>query len=225
MLQLKNISKTYKNSSGELVRTIFSSCNFKILEQETIAIIGPSGSGKTTLLNLIGGMDKPDSGEIHFEEKNITNLTNREMLAYRSKKVGFVFQNHYLLPQCTLLENVLLPTLAVKTNDKNDIEYAEYLLNKLAVWNNRYQKPGELSGGECQRTALARALINKPKLLLADEPTGALDTENSQKLIDLILELNQSEKITVLLVTHSLEAAGRMQKRYQIKQKELEQIS
>jgi len=194
---------------------------------EAIAIVGPSGSGKTTLLNMIGTMDKPDEGNVFFREKDISLLSNRELEEFRNQEIGFVFQQHHLLPQCTLLENVLLPSLPnTKKAQRAEVQKrAKSLLEKVGLWDVKDQKPGELSGGECQRTAVVRSLINNPSLLLADEPTGALDTDNAHKLAELLLEFNRSEKLALVVVTHSLELAGKMDKAYLLKDGKLEIIS
>ena len=177
---------------------------------EHLAILGPSGSGKTTLLNLIGGLDYPDSGSVKFSGEEITSYDAAAMDRYRNSSVGFVFQFHHLLPQCTLLENVLIPTLAAPGNRKAARERAGLLMKRVGIWELRDKLPGKLSGGECQRAAVVRAMINGPSLLLADEPTGALDSENVSTMADLLLELNREEEMTLLVVTHSAELAERM---------------
>ena len=179
LLQLQNISKGYGQPGTHSFRPVLNGLNLERNQGEKVAIVGPSGSGKTTLLNLIGALDLPNSGEILFEGKNITGYSKTELADFRNKHLGFIFQLHYLMPQLTLLENVLLPLLpGGKKISKEQKDWAEHLIQKVGIQEQRNQKPSEMSGGECQRTAVVRALINKPKLILADEPTGALDEEN-----------------------------------------------
>ena len=187
-------------------------------EGESIAILGPSGSGKTTMLNLIGTLDHPDSGKILFRDKNIMDLSPSELDNFRNQEIGFVFQFHHLLPQCSLLENILIPTLVLSDKDekKEKLAQAEQLLKKVGIWDHRDKLPGKLSGGECQRAAVVRAMINKPSILLADEPTGALDRNNVENISDLLMDLNKNDGLSLLVVTHSKELASRMGKTYEI---------
>jgi lipoprotein-releasing system ATP-binding protein len=175
---------------------------------ETVAIVGPSGSGKSTLLNIIGALDKPTSGRVVVDGVEVTELNGDAAAEYRAKKVGFVFQDHHLLPQLTGVENVLLPTLAVKGNNQGRERAAE-LLERVGVSARAHAFPGELSGGERQRVAVARALINGPGILLCDEPTGNLDHDNAVKVVELFVELAKRENVVVVMVTHNLELAGR----------------
>lgn len=213
LLTLKNISKSYGNPGSGNFQQVLDDISFEVSEGDSIAIIGPSGSGKTTLLNLIGTLDQPDEGTIFYKGRDITGLSRQEIEKFRNKEIGFIFQMHHLLPQCTLLENVLLPTLPDK-NDKDAHLRAEKLIKRIGLWEHKDKKPQLLSGGECQRTAVVRAMINNPGLLLADEPTGALDHENALKLIELLLELNKEDKLTLIMVTHSRELAEKMKKVY-----------
>ena len=175
-------------------------------------IVGPSGCGKSTLLNIIGALDRPTSGRVLFDGQDLAALDDNELAKIRNKQIGFVFQMHHLLPQCTVLENVLVPTLAGK--DRSAMEQAREratnLLQRVGLKEFLLHRPGQLSGGQRQRVAVVRALINQPKLLLADEPTGSLDREASEKIADLLVELNRSEKVTLIVVTHSHELAKRM---------------
>ncbi len=215
ILRLEQISKSYFNESGTKQRQILDNLNLQIGKGERIAIVGPSGSGKTTLLNLIGTLDSPDSGRIIFEDKDITALKEKDLAKFRNTKIGFVFQLHHLLPQLTLTENILLPTLTDKgLQGSETLAHAERLISRLELSAVAHQKPGELSGGECQRTAVARALINHPDLILADEPTGALDHQSAFNLIDLLVELNAEEGVTLVVVTHSMEVAQKMDSVY-----------
>ncbi|MGQ8337974.1 ABC transporter ATP-binding protein [Sunxiuqinia sp. A32] len=216
MLEVKNIYKSFLSGSGEK-RTILDDLKFSIKSGEKVAIVGPSGSGKTTLLNLIGTLDRPDSGEILIDDQPVFNKNEKELSAFRNQSIGFVFQLHHLLPQLSLLDNILVPILANKKKvDDDDLAHANQLIRSLGLDAVKQQKPGQLSGGECQRTAVARALINRPKLVLADEPTGALDHHSSSQLTDMIIQLNESQKTALLVVTHSIELAKKMDKIYQL---------
>jgi lipoprotein-releasing system ATP-binding protein len=214
ILSLHNISKSYP--SGNTFRKVLDNLSLEVKKGETIAIVGPSGSGKTTLLNIIGTLDKADSGEAFFEGTDLMKMDSGELPAFRNRKIGMVFQLHHLLPQCTLWENVLIPTLPLKSNNGEAEKRAETLLKRTGIWEQRFQKPAELSGGECQRAAVVRALINQPSLILADEPTGALDHENALMLTDLLLELNQEQGTALIVVTHSIELASKMEKTYRL---------
>ncbi len=222
LLQLKNISKGYGEIGTHSFRPVLKELNFQLEKGEKVSIVGPSGSGKTTLLNLIGAMDLPNSGEIIFDDKNITTYSKKELASFRNQHLGFIFQLHHLMPQLTLWENVLLPVLPQGKVTKAQKEWAEYLINKVGIWEQRKQKPSEMSGGECQRTAVVRALINKPKLILADEPTGALDEANAFALSELLVQLSDEENVTLVTVTHSSELAGKMDKQYLLRNGKLE---
>lgn len=218
LLHLQNISKGYGQPGTHSFREVLKDLNLELNQGEKVAIIGPSGSGKTTLLNLIGALDLPESGKVLFEGKDITGYSKTELADFRNKHLGFIFQLHYLMPQLTLWENVLLPLLPQGNKiSKEQKEWAEHLINKVGIGEQRNQKPSEMSGGECQRTAVVRALINKPKLILADEPTGALDEENATALSELLIQLSDEENVTLVTVTHSSELAGKMDKQYIIK--------
>jgi ABC-type lipoprotein export system ATPase subunit len=218
ILQLEKISKGYGEFGSPNFRPVLNELSLEVREGKKIAIVGPSGSGKTTLLNIIGALDLPDSGKILFRGRNITEFSSAQMAEFRNMELGFVFQMHHLLPQLTLWENVLLPVLPFKKKvHEIDKSWAEHLLKRVGIWEQRYQKPAELSGGECQRTAVVRALINKPQLLLADEPTGALDGLNAANLGDLLIMLGKEEKLSMILVTHSLDLAARMDETYHLR--------
>ena len=222
ILNLEQLSKTYSNESGSSQRQILNQLDLQIEKGERVAIIGPSGSGKTTLLNLIGTLDRPDSGKIIFDGVDITSLNDKELAKFRNTKIGFVFQLHHLLPQLSLTENILLPTLADSQLHGNEtIARSQKLISRLGLSAVAKQRPGELSGGECQRTAVARALINRPGLLLADEPTGALDHRSALSLVDLLVELNAEEGVTLVVVTHSMEVARKMETIYSMEEGKL----
>jgi ABC-type lipoprotein export system ATPase subunit len=218
LLQLQNITKGYGEPGIHSYRPVLKELDLEVGKGEKIAIVGPSGSGKTTLLNLIGALDQPEKGKILFDGKDITGYSKSELATFRNKHLGFIFQLHHLMPQLTLLENVLLPLLPQGKNiSKENIEWAEHLIQKVGIWEQREQKPSQLSGGECQRTAVVRALINTPQLLLADEPTGALDEENAKALTELLVNLSEEEGVTLITVTHAASLADRMDEKYTLK--------
>ncbi|WP_167615233.1 ABC transporter ATP-binding protein [Maribellus sediminis] len=221
LLQLKNISKGYGEPGTHSFRPVLKGLNLEIGKGEKVAIIGPSGSGKTTLLNLIGALDLPESGEVIFNDSDLTTYSKNQLAEFRNKNLGFVFQMHHLMPQLTLMENVLLPILPQGKVKKEQKDWAEYLIKKVGIWEQRNQKPSEMSGGECQRTAVVRALVNKPELILADEPTGALDEDNATALTDLLIQLSDEEKVTLVTVTHSAEMAAKMDRKLVLKNGQL----
>jgi len=222
LLQLQNISKGYGQPGTHSYRPVLNKLNLELNAGQKVAVVGPSGSGKTTLLNLMGTLDLPDEGKINFEGKDITGYSKTELAAFRNRQLGFVFQLHHLMPQLTLWENVLLPLLPQGNKiSKEEKDWAEYLIQKVGIWEQRNQKPSQMSGGECQRTAVVRALINKPKLVLADEPTGALDEDNAAALIELLINLSSDEGVTLVTVTHSTAMAGQMDKQYILKNGQL----
>ena len=225
LVKLVKVSKRYGSPESATSVRVLEDVSLEIQNGETVAIVGPSGSGKSTLLHIIGTLDQATSGQVFLEGLEIGGLDEAAIAATRNRRLGFVFQFHYLLPQCTVLENVLVPTLAGK-GDKQAPgrapalpaeERARQLLDRVGLSGRLGHRPGQLSGGERQRVALVRALINQPRLLLADEPTGALDEASAETLAQLLVELNQEEKVTLVLVTHSRELAARMQRRFQLK--------
>ena len=218
LLQLKNIFKGYGQPGTHSYRPVLKELSIDVESGSKIAVVGPSGSGKTTLLNLIGTLDRPESGTIIFDGKDITSYTGAGLADFRNINLGFIFQLHHLMPQLTLMENVLLPLLPRGNNIPDEkIKWAEHLIRKVGIWEQRDQKPSQLSGGECQRTAVVRALINKPQLLLADEPTGALDEENAHALTELLVSLSNEEGVTLITVTHAASLADEMDIRLKLK--------
>jgi ABC-type lipoprotein export system ATPase subunit len=196
---------------------ILEQLSLEINAGERVAIVGPSGSGKTTLLNLIGTLDRPDVGKMIFDGQDLSAMNDHQLAQFRNRKIGFVFQLHHLLPQLSLMENVLLPTLTDPAlQGKETEERAKRLIERVGLSGVVGQKPSELSGGECQRTAVVRALINRPALLLADEPTGALDQKSSGNLTDLLIELNREEGVALVVVTHSMDVAKKMDRIYRL---------
>ena len=218
ILSLKDITKSFQ--SGDSTINILSGVSLEVENGQSIAITGPSGCGKSTLLNLIGTLDKPDTGSIELCGTATDALKEDALANLRLTKIGFVFQKHHLLPQLTALENVLLPTL--KKPSRDHLPYAQELLEKVGLKDRMDHRPGQLSGGECQRVALCRALINKPQVLLADEPTGALDAASSTQLIYLLLKLNNEENLTLITVTHSTDLKDKMKIHYSLSEGKLE---
>ena len=209
LAELHNVTKSYRSDAGAV--PVLNGISLTIAEGETVAITGPSGCGKSTLLNLLGALDQADSGEIRVAGRDLTKLDAQQLAEFRNTTVGFVFQLHHLLPQCTVLENVLVPAIVRKDADRAALRArAAQLLEAVGLSHRLDHRPGQLSGGERQRAAVARALINGPKLLLADEPTGALDRASAGRLADLLAEVHQREKITIVMVTHAPELARRM---------------
>ena len=209
LLELARLSKTYASPDGGPAVDVLRDVSLQIDAGEAVSIIGPSGSGKSTLLNMMGALDRPTTGSVRLDGRDLGGLKEKELAAIRNRQIGFVFQLHHLLPQCTVLENVLIPTLTGRTSEA-DRARAERLLDCVGLKLRLGHRPGQLSGGECQRVAVVRALINGPKLLLADEPTGSLDHSAATNLGDLLLELIKVEGVALVLVTHSLELAGRL---------------
>ena len=212
MLELIHVAKKYESPGDKQGLSVLKDITLKVEPGRSLVVVGPSGSGKSTLLNIMGTLDMPSSGQVLFDGQDLAVLDQKELAVIRNKQIGFVFQLHHLLPQCTVLENVLVPTLADKKRPsmKEIRDRAVQLLQRVGLKEFLLYRPGELSGGQRQRVAVVRALINKPKLLLADEPTGSLDKDSSENIADLLVELNHSEKITLVVVTHSLSLAERM---------------
>jgi len=212
LLELDAVKKTYAAPDGGAPVEVLKGVNLQVAAGEALAIIGPSGSGKSTLLHLMGALDRPSAGRVRLEGRDLQALSPAELAAVRNRQLGFVFQTHHLLPQCTLLENVLLPTLTApaELHTPAAIQRAGRLLARVGLQDRLAHRPGQLSGGESQRVAVVRALINQPPLVLADEPTGSLDHAAAQELGRLLLELNREEGAALVLVTHSLELARRL---------------
>lgn len=212
-LSATKICKSYPARGGDLV--VLRDASLILAAGEAAAIMGPSGSGKSTLLNILGTLERPTSGSVRIGEADPFTLADRELAGFRNLRIGFVFQEHHLLPQCTVLENVLIPTLP-RRNAKNAADRALSLLQRVGLSARLDHRPAELSGGERQRVAIARALINRPSLLLADEPTGNLDRATSEAVADLLMEVHREEHAVLIVVTHSDRLAARFSQRFEI---------
>ncbi|HML72894.1 MAG TPA: ABC transporter ATP-binding protein [Anaerohalosphaeraceae bacterium] len=216
LLQIKGLQKKYSETVGET--EVLRGIDLDVPRGRSVAIVGPSGCGKSTLLNILGLLDKPTAGTVLLDGQDFAGLSETAAAKVRNLRIGFVFQMHHLLPQCTVLENVLIPTLAgnTKASQKEMLYYAAELLDRVGLTGRMNYLPGQLSAGQRQRAALVRALINKPALLLADEPTGALDHAAAEQIARLMVELNQQEKLTLIVVTHSMDLAKKMDRRYEL---------
>ena len=214
-LELRKINKIYKGKTENI--HILKDLDLKVCEGEFISILGKSGSGKSTLLNVIGMLDSIDDGEIFIEENKIDRGNEKDIDEIKNKKIGFVFQFHYLLPEFTALENVMLPALLKGEDKRKTEEKAKKLLEEVGLGKRLHHKPSELSGGEKQRAAISRALINDPEILLADEPTGNLDEETSNNIHNLFKRINIEKKQTIIVVTHSRELSNITDKKYYLR--------
>lgn len=210
MIEVSGLVKEYE-TPGEVV-SVLGGVEMKVADGEAIAIVGPSGSGKSTLLNLLGALDRPTAGEVSIGGKDITKFSEEEAAVFRNRSLGFIFQQHHLLPQLTVLENVLVPRLAGgwEESEKETEDRARELLETVGMSDRLDHLPYQLSGGEKLRTAVARALVNEPQLVLADEPTGSLDGEATKKVADLLMELNTKRGVTLIVVTHNVALAEQM---------------
>ena len=221
LIEVRDLAKSY----GET--PVFSAFSFTVAAGETVAVVGPSGCGKSTLLNCLGGLDRPTSGQVQFDGRDLSTLDDHALAALRAGSIGFVFQDHHLLPQLSALENVLLPTLALaqrpnepqRPNESEVRASAKELLAKVGLAGKENRRPAQLSGGERQRVALARALINQPKIILADEPTGALDVANATTVAEVLLSLNHHAGTALIVVTHSAALAARMSRQIHLTKK------
>jgi lipoprotein-releasing system ATP-binding protein len=221
-LQIRQLTKTYPGIDGGL--SILRGVSLDLNRGDAIAVIGPSGSGKSTLLYMLGVLDAPTSGEITLLGEQPQRLSPKEQAAFRNRHVGFVFQDHHLLPQCTVLENVLVPTIAATTDAEDPVDRARRLLDRVGLSPRLHHRPAQLSGGERQRVAVCRALINQPTLLLADEPTGNLDRSTADAVGSLLLDLNREQNTILVCVTHSQDLAGRFPRRFELRDGVLHQL-
>ncbi len=211
LMSLQSVSKRFRSASSDI--EILDQADFEVIKGETIAVIGSSGIGKSTLLNLIGTIDRPDSGKIFFKGSDLSLYNDKQLAGLRNARLGFVFQFHYLIQGLTALENVMLPGLIAQKNKKMVEKSAVNMLERVGLEHRLGHRVEDLSGGEQQRVALARALVMAPEMLLADEPTGNLDQKNSRSMHTLIRELNQELGMTVVVVTHNHDLAAMMERR------------
>lgn len=202
LLRATDISKSYPSIGGDTPLNVLSGISIDLEQGESVVITGPSGSGKSTLLHILGGIDRPDSGSILYHGSDMSQLSNEALAKWRNKEVGFVFQFHYLLPEFTACENVMMPALIHNLSAVDPKKRAMELLGRVGLVDRAEHRPSELSGGEQQRVAVARALMNRPSLLLADEPTGNLDDKNTQQLMELLTQIRADEGMTMVMVTH-----------------------
>ncbi len=218
MMELRNITKYYDNSDTPDKRLILDEISLKIEKGDALAITGPSGSGKSTLLNIMGTLDTTSSGNVFFNDTDISSFNEKELSKIRNQNIGFIFQRHYLLPQLNLIENVIIPVLPLndKAKQKSACSRGMELLAGLGLADKVHRLPGQLSVGECQRAAVARALINKPDIILADEPTGSLDNTSAHRMGELLININKTYSVALVIVTHSIELAGNMKVIYNL---------
>ena len=218
---LAGVGKSYSTGSADPLK-VLKEVDLTVDRGAAVAVTGPSGSGKTTLLNIMGTLDRPDAGRVILDGEDLLDLEGKGLARFRARRIGFVFQDHHLLPQLTVLENVLLPSVTVRLPGAD--ERARRLLDRVGLSDRLDHRPGQLSGGERQRTAVARALINSPAILLADEPTGSLDRENALKMGKLLVELNKEEGTVLVVVTHSARLAGEMETVLELVDGSLQQV-
>jgi lipoprotein-releasing system ATP-binding protein len=208
LLTTQALCKTFQHEGQSI--EVLRDLNFSMHEQEKVAVVGSSGAGKSTLLHLLGALDHPTSGEIYFQGQNLADYSERQLATFRNEKIGFIFQFHHLLKELNALENVMMPSLIARTPRKKALNQAKHWLDEVGLSHRLTHRPSELSGGEQQRVSLARALMNHPLLLLADEPTGNLDQETSQEIHDLLTRVNEEYNTALLIVTHNSELAQLM---------------
>ena len=211
MIQINNLQKTFIKDGHRI--EVLKGLDFEIAEGQSLAVVGVSGAGKSTLIHIIGTLDHPTSGAVLFDGVDVFTWPEKRLSAFRNRKIGFVFQFHNLLPEFTALENAMMPALIQRIPKLESIRRAEAILGEVGLGDRMTHKPGELSGGEQQRVALARALILEPEILLADEPTGNLDTETGKRIEDMLISLNRTKRITLIVVTHNPSLADRMSHR------------
>lgn len=215
LLEAKNLVKDYKE--GKIVTSVLKGVNLSIQENELVSVVGSSGSGKSTLLHILGTLDTQTSGEVLFRGEDLSKLSQKKLSKFRSKNLGFVYQFHHLLSDFTAYENVAIPLMINNCNKKEIEERVKYCLDKVGLYNRAKHKSSELSGGERQRIAIARAIVNNPSLILADEPTGNLDHKTAMNVFDLLLELREQNKCSLVVVTHDNELASRFDRKIMMK--------
>lgn len=215
LLEAKNLVKDYKE--GKIVTSVLKGVNLSIQENELVSVVGSSGSGKSTLLHILGTLDTQTSGEVLFRGEDLSKLSQKKLSEFRSKNLGFVYQFHHLLSDFTAYENVAIPLMINNCNKKEIDERVKYCLDKVGLYNRAKHKSSELSGGERQRIAIARAIVNNPSLILADEPTGNLDHKTAMNVFDLLLELREQNKCSLVVVTHDNELASKFDRKIMMK--------
>jgi lipoprotein-releasing system ATP-binding protein len=223
LLQVQNLKKEYRSGESRLV--VFENLSFLVRQGEMLAIVGESGTGKSSLLHIVGTLDRPSEGDIYFAQLSLKSLSDEVAADFRNREIGFVWQFHYLLPEFDALENVAMPLMARGENPKQAQAQAAEWLREVGLGDRMHHRSGELSGGEQQRVALARALVTGPKLLLADEPTGDLDTGTAEKIFDLIARLHLQHQLTSIIVTHNMEFARRCGRILRLHGGRLEELS
>ena len=216
-LEAQGLSKTYRNA--EVPVSVFENLTMSVQTGEMLAVVGPSGIGKSTLLHLLGGLDRPDGGTIEIAGRELTTMTNDELARWRNRSVGFVFQFHHLLPEFSAVENVAMPGWIGRVDREEALQRASSLLSELGLDSRARHFPNQLSGGEQQRVAIARALLTNPQVFLADEPTGNLDLETSERVFDLMRECHRKRGLTSVIVTHNPELASRCDRIFEMKQR------
>lgn len=216
-LSIQGLTKSFQR--GKETVTVLDGIDLQLKSGDSVAVIGPSGSGKSTLLHIVGTLDRPDQGQVLLQDQDPFALSEPELAKFRNEVVGFIFQDHHLLPQYTVLENVLLPTFAIKRDSAED--RARMLLDRVGLGHRLQHRPAELSGGERQRTAIARALINEPRLLLCDEPTGNLDQNTANQVAELLFELHRESNSVLIIVTHAMNLAEMCAKQCQLQKGKL----
>lgn len=223
VIKIRNLRKEYSTGQGRLV--LFDGLSFDVAEGEMLAIVGESGAGKSTLLHILGALDSASSGDVYFASIHLRNLSSREAARFRNREVGYVWQFHYLLPEFTAAENVAMPLLARGESKANALKKAAEWLDEVELGDRAEHRAGELSGGEQQRVSLARALVTGPKVLLADEPTGDLDSRTSGVIFDLVERLHQTQHLTSIIVTHNMTLAERCNRILRLEKGRMEEIS
>ncbi len=216
ILKGEHITKTFPSKADSERLSVLDDLNFTIKRGSIVSVIGASGSGKSTLLHILGGLDKPDSGNVIWNDKSIYSMKANDLAAFRNKNLGFVFQFHHLLPEFSALENVMMPLLINGTEFEKARAKARKMLERFDIPSRAEHRPTELSGGEQQRVAMGRALINNPSLILADEPTGNLDENNTEIMLDMLFNLRETDDVSILLITHEKEIAHRTDKIYEL---------
>ena len=222
MLHVEGVSKSYPSPQADVA--VLSNVSLRFSPGDAAAIMGPSGSGKSTLLYILGALEPPTAGTVTLDGVNAFSLNSRDLAAFRNKQIGFVFQDHCLLPQCSVLENVLVPTLVGRADPGSDA-HARRLVDQVGLSHRVSHLPGQLSGGEKQRVALARALVRQPRLLLCDEPTGNLDRASADSVASLLFELQQQQKAVLIVVTHSADLAARFPMRFNLVDRTLQRVA